>query len=179
MAERLFGKIFWKLFNTLSETKIPESILTERLMTRQYVSELIEMGDKNIFLAGMMYWAGFRQKGMAVKKKSRSGDSTYSLNKRMSLLIEAISSFSAFPLKLLFNFGLLISLLSFLYGTFILIRKIVFPHEILSGYTSMIVIILFTTGLIIAAVGILGIYLGKIFNQVKNRPLYIIKNIHD
>ncbi|MEO8085335.1 MAG: glycosyltransferase family 2 protein [Bacteroidota bacterium] len=179
LVEKYLGGLFWKMFNRLSEIKISQNILTERLMSRKYVDGLISMGDKNIFLAGMMFWTGFSQKGIGVHKIMRKGASTYSFSRRMNLLIEAVSSFSAYPLRLLFNMGVLISLSSFLFGTFVLFRKILFPEKILSGYTSIIVVMLFTTGLIIAAVGILGIYLGKIFNQVKNRPLYIIRNVYD
>lgn len=177
--EKYFGGLFWKTFNLFSETKIPENTVTERLMTRSYVDKLIQMGDKNLFLAGMMHWTGFNQKGIVVPKGLRSGKSTYTFTKRLKLSIQAITSFSAYPLKLLFNSGMILTLLTFLYGSYILIQKLLDPSKILAGYTSLIVVVLFATGLIIASLGVLGIYLEKIFNQVKQRPLYVIRNIYE
>jgi putative glycosyltransferase len=177
--EKISGRLFWKLFNYLSETKIPDNILTERLMTRKYVCHLVELGDKNLFLAGLMSWAGFKQKGIALKKSQRENSSTYSFNKKVSLLIEAISSFSGYPLKLLFKTGIIITFFSFIYGSLLILQKLIYPGKIELGYTSVIVVILFSTGLIIASLGIIGIYIEKIFNQVKNRPLYIIKDIYE
>jgi putative glycosyltransferase len=177
--EKISGGLFWKLFNYLSETKIPDNILTERLMTRRYVCHLVELGDKNLFLAGLMSWAGFKQKGIAIKKGQRENSSTYSFKKKVSLLIEAISSFSGYPLKLLFKTGIIITFFSFIYGSFLILQKLIYPGKIELGYTSVIVVILFSTGLIIASLGIIGIYIEKIFNQVKNRPLYIIKDIYE
>ncbi len=177
--ERVSGGFFWKLFNYLSETKIPDNILTERIMTRNYVNHLTLLGDKNLFMAGIMSWAGFKQKGIAIKKGHRKNASTYSFRKKVRLLIEAISSFSGYPLKLLFKTGIIITFLSFIYGSFLILQKVIYPGKVALGYTSIVVVILFSTGLIIASLGIIGIYIEKIFNQVKNRPLYIIKDIYE
>jgi len=179
LGEKLLGGLFWRMFNLLSETKIPENPTTERLMTRKYVDALLQLGDKNIFLAGMMYWSGFSQQGIPVIKSQRKTSSTYTINKRLSLLVEAISSFSAYPLKLLFKIGIFLTLVSFIYGCFLVIRKFLDPRMVLPGYTSLAVLILFSTGIIVTAIGIFGIYLEKMFNQMKNRPLFITKNIYE
>jgi putative glycosyltransferase len=179
LVEKYFGGLFWKTFNLLSEIKIPENILTERLMTRNYVNNLLQIGDKNLFLAGIMHWTGFNQKGILVSKALRSGKSTYSFTKRFKLFVQAVTSFSAYPLKLLFNAGVILTSVSFAYGSFLLIEKLINPKRILPGYTSLIVVILFSTGLIVASLGIIGIYVEKIFNQVRQRPLTIIKNIYE
>jgi len=177
--EKKFGGLFWKMFNWLSDTQIPPNPATERLMTKKYVDALLQLGDKNIFLAGMMYWSGFNQKGVAITKNLRTGKSSYTLRKRVTLLIEAISSFSAYPLKLLFKTGILLTFLSFCYGFFLVIRKILKPEIILPGYTSLAILILFSTGLIMTSLGLFGIYLEKMYTQVKNRPLFIIKDIYE
>lgn len=176
-TEKVFGGFFWKFFNWVTDTKVPPNIVTERLMTRRYVDALRSMGDKNLFLAGMMSWVGFKQKGVQVGKEQRKGRSTYSFRKRIRLMIEAVSSFSAYPLKMLFKLGMLITLLSFLYGSFLLVKKALRPDEILPGYTSIVVAILFSTGIIVLSLGLVGIYLEKIFNQIKDRPLYIVRRI--
>ncbi len=177
--EKHFGNIFYKVFNWFSEIKIPENILTERLMSKKYVEELAALPDKNIFFAGLMQWVGFQQLGIPVKKENRKGASTYTFRKRINLMINAITSFTAYPLKILFNLGILISMGSVIASIYLIVRKIVFPEQILSGYTSLTVVILLSTGLILTAIGVLGIYLEKIFNQVKNRPTFIIKKIYD
>lgn len=177
--EKYFGNIFYKVFNWFSETKIPENILTERLMSRKYVQELAALPDKNIFFAGLMQWVGFNQLGIPVKKQNRKGASTYTFRKRINLMINAITSFTAYPLRILFNLGILISIGSFIASLYLIAKKILFPDQVLSGYTSLVVVILLSTGLILTAIGVLGIYLEKIFNQVKNRPTFIIKKIYD
>jgi len=177
LFEKLSGKLFWKTFNFLSNTQIQENILTERLMTRKYIDNLLALNDKNLFMAGMMYWIGFTQIGIPVLKKLRDGKSSYSLFKRLNLMFNAISSYSSKPLVLLFYFGLLVSALSLLIGIYFSIRKILHPELILLGWSSIILTVIFCFGLLITSIGIIGIYLAKIFNQTLNRPLYIIKNI--
>ncbi len=175
--EQLSGGIFWKGFNLLSETKIPENILTERLMTRRFVEALLSLGDRNVFLGGMMSWTGFVQIGMPVLKKQRTGQSTYTLMKRVNLMVNAVSSFSSRPLTWLFNAGVLITALSFLYVAYLLARKVVFGDTLL-GFTSLMAMMALSLGISTTALGLVGIYLGKVFNQVQNRPTYIIKDIH-
>lgn len=119
--EQISGGLFWKGFNFLGDIKIPENIVTERIMTRRYIDALLQMGDRNLFLGGMMSWAGFRQIGLPVVKKQRDGGSTYTLTRRIGLMVNAVSSFSAQPLIWLFNIGIIITLLSFSFA-FYLVR---------------------------------------------------------
>jgi len=175
--ERIFGGLFYKFFNNLTDTQIPENLLTERLMSRRYVDELIKMGDKNIFMAGMMQWVGFNQTPLTIKKGQREGKSTYTFAKRLSLSLQAITSFSSYPLIMLFKFGFLISALSIFTGIFFIIKKIIYPDIVLSGFTFLIVALLFSTGIIVSSLGILGIYIDKLFNQTKNRQTFIVKEI--
>ena len=177
-TERFFGGLFWKMINALSDTKIPHNIVTERLMTRNYIDALNSMGDKNLFMAGLMYWAGFNQVGVPVDKKQRTGQSSYSFGKRISLVFEAVTSFSERPLKILFKIGLYITALSVIASVYLLIKKILYPNTIFMGYTSVFTLILFSLGMLISSIGIVGIYLSRIFKQVQNRPLFIIKKIY-
>lgn len=177
-VEKTGGSAFYRLFNSLSETKIPTNILTESLMTRQYVDELVQMGDANLFLAGMFSWVGFKQLPLVCEKTQRETKSTYSFSKRLALSLQALTSFSAYPLRVLFRIGSCLTLFSFLFGLYLIIKKIVYSDYILRGYTSMIVIILFSTGVIVMSLGILGIYIEKLYNQVKNRQRYIIRKVY-
>jgi putative glycosyltransferase len=177
-VERILGGLFWQIFNLLSDIHVPANILTERLMTRKYLDALNTLHDKNLFLGGMMYWVGFYQIGIPVTKKQRHGKSSYSFSKRVNLLIEAISSFSEKPLKLLFKSGLYLTAMAFIYALYLIISKLLNPEMVLIGYTSIMAFILFAMGTIITSIGALGIYMSKIFRQVQGRPLYIINNIY-
>lgn len=175
--EQLSGSLFWKGFNLLSEIRIPENILTERIMTRRYVEALLQMGDRNLFLGGMMSWTGFRQIGVPVVKRQREGQSTYTLMRRAGLMVNAVSSFSAQPLIWLFNIGITITLLSFSFAFYLVFRKLVFDDALL-GFTSLMAVMTLSLGILTTAVGVVGIYLGKVFNQVQNRPNYIVRDIY-
>jgi len=176
--ERSVGGLFYSFFNNLTDTQIPENLLTERLMSRRYVNELIKLGDKNIFMAGMMQWVGFKQIPITIKKGQREGKSTYTLGKRIALSMQAITSFSSYPLVVLFKFGFFISAISVITGLYFLIYKLINPEIVLSGFTFLIVALLFSVGVIISSLGILGIYIDKLFNQTKNRPTFIVKDIY-
>ena len=176
--EKTGGSLFWKIINKFGNLDIPQNVVTERLMSRKYVENLISLGDKNLFLAGMMSWTGFRQIGIPVKKKQRKGNSTYSVVKRIKLATEAITSFSIVPLKLMFNFGIIITFASIIGIVFIVVRKLIFPDHVLIGYTSLMIMIMFALGVIVCSLGVIGMYLSKIFIQTQNRPLYIVKNIY-
>lgn len=178
-VENIGGKIFWWGINQFSETRTPYNLLTERLMKRKYVDSLLKLGDVNLFLGGMMSWVGFNQLGIPVKKGLREGKSTYSTKKRMELMISAITSFSGKPLEYLFYFGISITSLSFIGLIALLINKIIFNDSIQLGWTSLIIVNVMILGIISMFLGIVGVYLFKIFRQVQNRPNFIIKNIYD
>lgn len=175
--EQASGGLFWKGFNFLSDVKIQENIVTERIMTRRFVEALLQMGDRNLFLAGMMSWTGFHQIGLPVVKKQREGHSTYTLAQRVGLMINAVSSFSAQPLIWLFNIGITITLLSFSFALYLVLRKLFFDDTLI-GFTSVMTMTALSLGILTTAIGVVGIYLGKIFKQVQNRPNYIVRDIY-
>lgn len=175
--EKASGGFFYKAFNFLSDIKIPENVATERVMTRRYVQALLQLGDRNLFLGGMMSWTGFQQLGLPVTKKQREGRSSYTLLGRIHLMVNAVSSFSAQPLVWMFNIGLTITTLSFLYVFYLVARKILFADSLL-GFTSMVALTTLSLGIMTTALGVIGIYLGKVFTQVQNRPTYIVKDVH-
>ncbi len=177
-AEKRFGGLFWHLINKLSDTEIPHNILTERLMTKHYVQALLRLGDANLFMGGMMHWVGFNQKGISISKGQRLGKSTYSTKKRVDLMIQAISSFSGKPLVYLFYFGLLISAASIAFIFYLLVKKIVYLDEVQLGWTSLVAVSILILGVISTFLGVIGIYLYKIYSQVQNRPNSIIKKIY-
>ena len=146
-------------------------------MTRRYVEALLQMGDRNLFLGGMMSWTGFRQIGLPVIKKQRDGRSAYTLMRRIGLMVNAVSSFSAQPLVWLFNIGVTITLLSFFFALYLMLRKLFFDDALI-GFTSLMTMMTLSLGISTTAMGLVGIYLGKVFNQVQNRPTYIVRDIY-
>lgn len=174
---RWSGSLFYRLFNAVSETKIPENVCTIRLMSRTYVDTLLQLRDQNIYLAGNLAWVGFEQKAVAVEKIMRIG-SSYSLSKRLRLFWDGVTSFSSHPLQMVFSTGLSISVGTALLGSFLFLRKLISPEATLSGYTSIILSIWFLGGLNILFIGVIGYYVARIFNEAKGRPQYIVKRVH-
>lgn len=175
--ERASGSLFWGGLNHLSSVPIPANQLTERLMTRRFVDALLRLGDHNLFLGGMMSWTGFVQLGIPVAKGLREGRSSYTLWRRAQLMVNAISSFSSKPLTWLFNVGLLITAASFAYVLYLVFRKLAFGDALL-GFTSLAALMAMTLGVLTTGLGLIGIYLGKVFEQVQNRPNYIVRDLH-
>ncbi len=177
LFENVSGSVFWWVLNKFSDVEIPNNLVTERLMNRNYLDNLLRLGDANLFLGGMMYWTGFNQFGIPVKKKLRKGKSTYSFRRRTNLMIQAITSFSGKPLEYLFYSGLLVTFGSLMSIIFLLIKKSIYGADVQLGWTSLVAINVLILGIVSTFLGLIGIYIFKIFRQVQNRPNAIIKRI--
>jgi len=176
--KRYSGALFYKLFNLLSETKIPENLCTVRLMKRRFVRALLDINDSNLFLAGIVSWAGFVHKALPRSKNVRPMASSYKLTRMLSLFLNAITSFSSYPLKAIFFLGMSLAIISGGFGTALIVERLLSPESMSVGWPSVMVSIWFLGGVIIAFVGVIGIYLSKIFVETKNRPLYIVREIY-
>ncbi|MFC1574176.1 glycosyltransferase family 2 protein [Candidatus Latescibacterota bacterium] len=177
MFEKISGAFFYKFFNFFSVWKIPMNVSTVRLMSKSYVENLIKHEDSEVFLAGLWVMTGFKQKPLVFTKHNIS-DTTYSLRKKMAVVVNAITSFSVLPLLYVFYMGTVISAISTFYIIAMIYKKLVLNIPV-PGYTSLIVSIFFLGGLTIFSIGIIGIYLSKIFMEVKRWPYTIIKTIHE
>ena len=175
--EKISGFFFYKILNKISKTPISKNLVTARLTTKNYNKALTLHKESNIFLAGLWSLTGFKQKPKLVKKKSVS-KTTYNLRSKIEIFFEAFLSFSILPLKIMFYFGFLISLLSFFMIIKILFNKFFFD-TIVVGWSSLIISIWFLGGLIILSLGIIGIYISKIFIETKNRPYTILRNKYE
>jgi putative glycosyltransferase len=173
--ERITGWLFYKLFNLVSDHKISKNVSLVRLMTRRYVDNLIRHKESHPVFAGLGVLTGFVQKELIINKKSK-GRSAYSFRLKVSLLVNSITSFSAKPLVFIFYLGLFILLTAFILGIRILYRKLF--YGVAMGYSSIVMSIWFLGGLITFCVGLIGIYLEKVFMQTKNRPYSIIRKIY-
>jgi len=179
-TSNFLGSLFWKSLNVMSNVKIPHNPMTCRLMKRDYVDALLSVGDRVLYLAGVFAWTGFKQQPLYLVKTPRPSqhESTYNLSRRLLQTVDSFSSFSVAPLSLIFMMGSFIWLASIFYGIYLLVQKILKPEMIVSGFTSMMLSIWFLSGFIIIALGIIGLYIAKIFQEVKRRPLFITKKIY-
>jgi putative glycosyltransferase len=177
-ARATLGDLFWRIFNLLSPTAVPRNICTERLMTRRYVDALLTMGDRNLFLAGMYFWVGYEQVGVPLQRKVREGRTAYTFIRRAQLMVRAISAFSSLPLQASFWIGLLIALTCIAYGLVLIVRKLIDPESILSGFTTLSLLISMSAGMIMMSLGVIGLYISRIYNQTQNRPVYLVRSIY-
>jgi len=174
-VERLTGSVFYKLFRALTGINQPNNIVTARLMSRQYVQALLSHQERELNIGGLWNITGFKQATQLVRKHSTSPTS-YTLSRKVSHLVNAVTSFSSLPLVYTFYTGLLISLSALLFIAYLVIRFLISSPP--SGYTSMIASIWLFSGLIIFFLGVQGIYISKIFSEVKQRPYTIVRQIY-
>ncbi|MDI1332972.1 MULTISPECIES: glycosyltransferase family 2 protein [Pseudomonas] len=174
--ERISGRWFYGLFRLLTGLNLPENIVTARLMTRRYVDALLSHQEREVFMAGLWHITGFVQNPRLIKKHSTS-ETTYTFRRKMSLLVNSVTSFSNAPLIGIFYIGLAISLLSCVYITYLLIIKLTQATPV-DGWTSVMASIWLLGGMIISFIGVVGIYLSKIFSETKQRPYTIVRQVH-
>ena len=177
LFERASGALYFKVFNLLSTHPIPSNHLTARLMTQRYVAALLQHEEREFVMSGLWVLTGFTQLPITVNKQHKS-PTAYSLGRKISHLVNAITSFSNRPLVYIFYLGCIISLLSSIAAIDLIIRK-VFLGTLLEGWSSLIVSIWLLGGMTIFCLGVIGIYLAKIFIEVKQRPYTIIKDVYE
>jgi putative glycosyltransferase len=174
--EKITGAVFYRLFRLLTGIAQPNNIATARLMSRRYVNALITHKESELNIGGLWVITGFKQSHRVVQKQSTS-PTTYSLSRKFGHLVNAITSFSSIPLAFTFYAGLGISTSALGYILYLIFRYffIASPPD---GYTSILASVWLFSGLIIFFLGIQGIYISKIFSEVKQRPYTIIRHIY-
>ena len=174
--ERWSGRLFYRIFHILTGLPIPANMVTARIMSRRYVNALLQHEEREIEIGGLWYITGFKQTAQFVKKHSTS-ETTYSFRHKLHLFVNSITSFSNVPLIGIFYIGTAISILSGAHICFIIIQWI-FLSQPVSGWTSVISSIWLLGGLIISFIGVIGIYLARVYAEVKHRPYTIIRHIY-
>jgi putative glycosyltransferase len=174
--ERTTGEIAYRLFRALFQHPVPRNHITVRLMKRAYVDSLLLHREQQTVIGGLWVITGFNQLGIPVNKLAR-GETTYGYWRRWGMLIDSISSFSEVPLVAIFYLGVGISGLSALIGIVLVMHKLIFRSTI-AGWVSVMLSVWFLGGVLIFCVGILGIYISKIFIETKNRPYTLVRRIH-
>jgi putative glycosyltransferase len=175
-VEQLSGALWYNLFARVADIDYPVNSLTARLMTRRYVEAVLAYEEKELEIWGVFVLAGFQQKAITVTKGSK-GSTTYSLRKKIRMAINSITSFSSRPLLYIFALGILIMFISFGFIVYLVCMRLLY-QQVPEGWTSTLVSLWFIGGLLLFSVGIIGIYLSKMFLEIKNRPLAIIRKIY-
>jgi putative glycosyltransferase len=174
--ERWSGQWFYRSFKLLTGMALPENVVTARLMRRTYVQALVAHREREVFMAGLWHITGFDQRAYSVKKHSTSA-TTYTLSRKLSLLVNSVTSFSNAPLVSIFYTGLMICCIALAYIAYLFVHW-AFLARPLSGWTSVMASIWLLGGMIISFIGIIGIYLSKIFSETKQRPYTIVRQLH-
>lgn len=172
--KKLSSKLFYKVFNYLSGGHFNNEIGNFGIYRKKAIDSILNINDYIKFFPLFINWVGFKSVSIPIEHGEREeGKSSYSISRLLKLAFNVIVSFSDKPLRLFINFGLGISILSFILGIYYLYLSI--THKITQpGFSSLILSIWFLSGIIISCIGIVGVYLGKTFDQAKNRPTFII-----
>ena len=169
------AKWFYKLFDTLTQVELEHNSGDFRLLDRRALDALLSMRERNRFLRGMTVWVGYTQAAVAYKRDARyAGDTKYTLPKMIRFSLDAIVSFSDRPLQLATLLGFLISTLAFVAIPVVIVLRVVGSY--LPGFSSITIAVLLLGGIQLIAIGIIGEYVGRIYDEVKGRPLYIVRS---
>ena len=174
--ERISGGLYWRYLHLFNGLRLPRNMTTARLMTRMFVDSLLMHRERELNIGGLWYLAGFNQVPVIVSKGSRP-NSTYSFGRKVGLFVNSVVSFSNRPLYWVFGIGALI-----MAASSVLIIRLLLQWAFLSrppaGYTTLMLSIWFLGGVTTMSMGVIGIYIGKIFTEVKQRPTFIVRAVH-
>ncbi len=172
--KKVTAKVFYRFLSSLTSIDIPNDTGDFRLIDRKVCDAMKSIKEKNRYVRGLISWLGFKQTDVTYVRKERfAGETKYPLRKMLKFAADAITSFSDKPLKLAGYMGYTISGISFLYLLYVIIRKLTIG-DFDSGWASIVAISLFFNGIVLIVLGIMGEYIGRIYDECKNRPLYVI-----
>lgn len=175
VLKRFCAKMFYKLINKFTETKLEDGIQDFRMMTRKVVDSILSLNEYNRFSKGIFNWVGFNCKYIEVENVKRvAGKTKWSFNALWNYAIEGITSFTTAPLKVSIFIGLFVFLISLIFAISIVIQTLVMGKDV-PGYASTIVSVLFMGGVQLLCIGILSEYVSKMYMEIKDRPKYIVK----
>jgi dolichol-phosphate mannosyltransferase len=175
--KRFFSRSFYRVLSYLSGVKYDPRVANFGIYRRAVIDTINALPEKNRYFPSMIKWVGYKQTGIEVKHSERAeGTSSYNFKKLLNLSLDIVLSYSDKPLRLAIKLGLLITCISLIFSVVIIYRWFTGEIEVL-GYTSLILSIWMLSGIIIFVLGVVGLYIGKIFENVKDRPTYIIKEL--
>jgi glycosyltransferase involved in cell wall biosynthesis len=174
LLKRTTAHFFYRIIQRVNKITIPEDTGDFRILSRRAVNALNTFNEQHRFMKGLFAWIGYRQKAVHYQRDPRySGETKWNYWKLWNFAIDGITSFTIAPLKISTYLGLLTAAGAFGYGIYMVIETLIYGNPV-PGYPSLIVIILILGGVQLVAIGILGEYLGRIFNETKGRPLYFV-----
>jgi glycosyltransferase involved in cell wall biosynthesis len=178
LSKRITAKWFYRIHNRLSSILVPADVGDYRLMSRKAADAANQLPENQRFMKGIFAWVGFKTATVGYTRENRkAGKSRFNFWKLWNLAIDGVTSFSSAPLRIWLYLGVFTSLLSFLYGCFIIIKTLMFGVD-LPGYASIVTIILFLGGIQLIGIGVIGEYIGRMYLETKRRPPYIIEGIY-
>lgn len=171
------AKYFYRLIKSVSRVDIPKDTGDFRLMSRRAVAALSKLREEHRFMKGLFAWVGFPSSPFLYKRDPRAaGETKWNYWKLWNFALEGITSFTVAPLKVSTYLGMLIAVLALLYAVFVIWKALVYSDPV-RGYPSLMTVVLFLGGVQLISVGLLGEYVGRIFNEVKRRPLYLVNRL--
>lgn len=178
--KKLTADLFYRTLEKLADIKIPRNTGDFRLIDRKVVDELKKFKEHNRFLRGMVSYIGFRQIAVPFDRDERhAGETGYPFRKMIKFAADGIFSFSTTPLKLIRNVGFFIAILAFAGIVYALLMKIFVPSVTIEGWTFIVISILLVGGIQLIMLGVLGSYIGRIYTEAQDRPLYMISSVYD
>lgn len=179
LFRRLNARAFFWLFEKTAGHRLPPGMSTFRVLSRGVVDAVLQMPEHSRFTAGIIAWVGFRHAAVPVRHDPRRhGRTSYSLWQLVRLSLDALISFSGYPVKLASRVGMTLSLASVVMGAYMIYRRLVYGF-VVTGYASLIVSVLFLAGVQLLFLGIIGEYVARIFLDVQGRPLYVVRRRHN
>jgi len=176
-VERYTGELFYRMFHWLSNFNFPNNSASARLMTRRFVDALLLHKEKEFYFDGLSYITGFSHGFVSVNKKS-SSETSYTMRRKIALAVNAVTSSSAMPLHFISYVGIVLFLFAVI--AIIYLAYMRFTHNnIPDGWTSLLIIVLALGGLQLSALGVIGLYIAKIFIETKNRPVTIVRSVYN
>ena len=172
--KRVTAQLFYRVIDRISDVPIPQNAGDYRLLDRKVIDTLQRMPERNRFMKGLYAWAGFRQSVVNYERPARThGMTKFRYWRLWNFALDGIFSFSTLPLRIWTYIGMSVAVLATLYGLYIVVRTLLFGVDV-PGYASLFVAVLFIGGMNMIGLGVLGEYLGRVFLEVKQRPLYVI-----
>lgn len=177
-VKRMTANLFYRTVNYLTEIPIPHNTGDFRLLDRRVVDLLSKLPERTRFMKGLFSWVGFKQTAILYDREGRhAGKTKWNYWGLWNFAIDGITSFSSLPLRVWSYIGLVISLAAFIYAVILIFRTLVAGVDV-PGYASLMVVILFLGGIQLIGLGIIGEYLGRVYNEVKERPLYLVRDCY-
>ena len=177
LLKKVMSYIYYRLLFYLSDINVPRDTGDFRLLNKNALDALLKLREKHRYMKGLFVWVGFKQNEIEYEREARfKGKTKWGFFSLFNLAFDGLTSFSIMPLRLASTIGFLSALIGFFYGV-VIVFKTLFFHEPVAGFTSLVVLVTFFGGIQLLSIGIIGEYIGRIFNETKNRPLYVVKNI--